>query len=269
MSSYNTALVYSPTQKDILKLMYSHAVRRNNDVELRAIDKVGEQGIAEETDFLEFTYSRHVNEEFSLKTAFYIASQFTNAFVFSGTDGRNETVGDYEYCGTELELKYQSKKLLVLFSHNYSQLINLRLDDRNQSQRVSAEPQGYGNDFNRISPHNSKIFLSYDINEKTALYSSMMIQWGFPGSKSFADSNNEGDQAVNAPRTDGRNDAFRGNYYLNTGASYQLSKKATIKLDLYNILGWLDEDYNKVNYVRSSEYRLNAPALALTFNYSF
>jgi hypothetical protein len=36
-------------------------------------------------------------------------------------------------------------------------------------------------------------------------------------------------------------------------------------LDFYNVLGWIDEDLNKRNYLnRLSEYRAEAAALALT-----
>ncbi len=44
----------------------------------------------------------------------------------------------------------------------------------------------------------------------------------------------------------------------------------TIRLDLYNALGWFDKDLNKRNYVlRLSEYRSEAAAVGLTIRTSF
>jgi len=68
----------------------------------------------------------------------------------------------------------------------------------------------------------------------------------------------------------GYDKAFRGNYYLNLGAEYLAGQHWQLRLDLYNILGWIDKDLNKRNFTeRVSEYRSEAAAAGLSLRYTF
>ena len=43
-----------------------------------------------------------------------------------------------------------------------------------------------------------------------------------------------------------------------------------ISFNAYNVLSWINKDYNKRNYIkRSSDYRVEAAAVALNLSYRF
>ena len=58
--------------------------------------------------------------------------------------------------------------------------------------------------------------------------------------------------------------------YLGFGLEHQPIESLTLRLDLHNVLGWIDKDLNKRNYVlRLSEFRSESAAVSLTLNSSF
>ena len=82
--------------------------------------------------------------------------------------------------------------------------------------------------------------------DNLSLYSSLIIEWAFEGDQDLARYNNTlNSPDFAAPLTNGYNDAFDGIYSLNLGASYAIGSHTDITLDLYDILGWIDKDFNK------------------------
>ena len=154
-------------------------------------------------------------------------------------------------------------------SHSYSKLIDIKKP--NDSQYITAHAYGYGDDLNTWSNHISKLFYRWQFQPSWMFTTSVRIYWGFQGGEDWADYNNndpDGDQ----PRYgyDDKGQAFSGNYYVNIGLHKTLSEKMHISFNAYNVLGWIDKDYNKRNYIkRSSDYRPEAAAVALNLSYRF
>ena len=100
--------------------------------------------------------------------------------------------------------------------------------------------------------------------------SSMQIYWGFPGASDFADYNRDVLNKKILTNTDGSQDAFQETVFLNTGFNYNITDKINGQLNIHNILGWFDEDLNKKNrFIAMGEYRNEAPAVSLAFEYTF
>ena len=60
------------------------------------------------------------------------------------------------------------------------------------------------------------------------------------------------------------------NAYLNLGLERKICNYGAIRLDMFNVLGWIDKDVNKRNYlVRVGAYRSEAAALALSARFEF
>ena len=180
--------------------------------------------------------------------------------------GSNEPVGTFSVWGGELEVSYEKNDHLLSLSHSYTKLIDMGNADDNQY--TTAESYGYGNDLNTWSNHISKIFYRWQINSKWRYTASARIYWAFPGAQDYSDYHEaEGDAARFGYDDD---TAFGGSYFVNTGLHYQATEKLTLRLNAYNILGWIDKDYNKRSYIkRFADYRSEAASVALELSYKF
>jgi hypothetical protein len=67
--------------------------------------------------------------------------------------------------------------------------------------------------------------------------------------------------------------AFYENWYLNLGLQCQHSKRVTLRMDAYDILGLFDEDLNKrreaFNTEKPAQVRIQPPSLGFQLIYSF
>ena len=72
------------------------------------------------------------------------------------------------------------------------------------------------------------------------------------------------------PLADEDDCAFEKSVRLDFGVHYKATDNMTVRLNAYNLMGWIDKDYNKINeFQRSSHYQNEATAFALTLNYKF
>ena len=70
--------------------------------------------------------------------------------------------------------------------------------------------------------------------------------------------------------TEGEDIAFEESIFVNLGLEYQHNEQLRLQLNTHNILGWLDEDLNKRNYMFLMDtYRNEAPSVSLTLEYRF
>jgi hypothetical protein len=108
----------------------------------------------------------------------------------------------------------------------------------------------------------------YKANERWTASTMLRVYWGFPGASDMVQYCND---SLGVAYTDpGFNDAFGTNAYLDFSLVYSLMTKLSIRFDAYNLLGWIDEDLSKRNYIlRPWEYRIEASALAMSIQYSF
>jgi len=168
--------------------------------------------------------------------------------------------------GSEFEMTYEKGPHLISLSHSFTKLIDIAKADGNQY--IAAEAYGYGNDLNTWSNHISKLSYRWQLNNNWRFSASARIYWGFPGAKDYGDYHNaEGDAARLGYEDDS---AFKGSYFINAGLHYKFSDNCNIRLNAYNILGWIDKDYNKRSYIkRFSDYRSEAASVALELSYKF
>jgi iron complex outermembrane receptor protein len=272
--SPRAALVFSPSDKDTLKLIGTQSVRRGLDGELRAqYLETGTKGDEEKIQGLELRYERQQSDHWWLAgSAFY---QDIEIMAYGGRD-RIELLGEYDVWGTELEVSYRTEKTRFALSHAYTKLIDFSLEDPETIQAYSAEPYGYGDDLANWSNHVTKLAVTHDLNDQWSGNASLRVYWGYPGGEDLTHYHNDqvavrGSSWDHMPLSDpGYDDAFDLSMHLNLGVEYRPTENLTMRLHALNTLGWFDEDLNKRNYImRVSAYRVEAPAFTLSMTYRF
>lgn len=276
-------LVYMPTEQDAIKFIAAESVRRIGDDELRAeflgpADADGNLpdppagSIAESENLkgFELRYERRPCEHLLLAISGFYEDHA--AVGFSTTAGRSLLLGDFRIWGLEPEVVYHSDGTRLSASHSYTKLIDATLRDPTAIQGISAAGYGVGGDLANWSNHISKLTLARDLDECWSADTSLRVYWGFPGGEDLTEYNN----SLPTPNAGiglsdpGYDEAFEANVYLNAGLECRPWQRAAIRLDLYNLLGWFDEDLNKRNYInRISEYRSEAAAIGLTMRVDF
>jgi hypothetical protein len=146
------------------------------------------------------------------------------------------------------------------------------LPDVTRNQGITAEPYGFGSDLASWSPNLTKIYANREWNNLWSGSWSLRAYWGFPGDEDLADYN----ASLPAPNgflplaDPGYSKAFRGSYFLDFGVERKICcDQGKLRLDLYNVLGWIDKDLNKRNVLRRAYYRSEAAAVALSLRRSF
>jgi len=269
MFSPRAAVVYSPTEKDTLKLMWSRSVRANVEEEMKrqAMDGSG-LSAPEKLDTLEFRYERQQSKNFDLAASIFMHYNFM-LVSWDETTGQSTNVGTQKDWGAELEASYHTEKTRLTLSHGYTKLLEFELTP-GKTTYATAKPFGYGDDLANWSNHITKLTAQQKLDDKWTLNASFRIYWGFPGTKDYGKYSpllrSGGGQFIE----DGWEKAYRGNYFLNLGLQYQPNKNLTIGVTGYNLLGIFNRDFNKRNYLDSNgDYRCEAPAIGVSVTYKF
>ena len=115
------------------------------------------------------------------------------------------------------------------------------------------------------------MYFAHDLNENWTASSSFRVYWGFPGDEDLADYNRSIGNGNNLPVTDaGFDKAWRGSYFLDFGLERKFAcGDGVARLDLYNVLGWVDKDLNKRNMLRRASWRNEAAAVGLSVRWEF
>ncbi len=269
------ALVYSPNSIDRYKFLAARSLRKNSDEELKLqFDETGTNGDPERLNGFEFRWERQQTQNLLLAAGVFF--QDVEVIAINSTLARSVLVGDYQIIGAEFELAAQTSLARYSVSHGYVKLLDLDLVDPNSIQGISAEPYGFGNDLANWSNHITKMMAEYQLHPRLTANGSLRIYWGFPGAEDLVDFNNlrfeeRGSSSQAIGLSDPGFDDFAGaNIYLNLGLEFKASPFWSVRLDGYNLLGVFDSEINKRNFInRVSEYRAEAPALAVTARYSF
>lgn len=280
--SPRAAVVYTPNECDTFKVIAAESVRRVEDVVLRAAALSGTDFEERETiKSLELRYERQQTQNLSLGlSGFYEdTGAVTFARLVGEVDGRSREIGEFQIWGVELEASYRTDKTHIQFSQAYTELDDGRLENLEFVQGVSAKPYNdvvpgrpFGNHLANWSPHLTKLFVSRELDDCWTASGSLRVYWGFPGAEDLTNYNNFLLATTGTPSSGlglsdpGYKKAFRGNYYLDFALQRQiLCDRGVIRLDFYNVLGWIDTDLNKRNYLnRLSEYRSEAAAIAVS-----
>jgi hypothetical protein len=264
--SPRAALVWAPNDRDTWKGMWGFANRRATDGDLRRqfLDN-GTFSDNEENESAEIRYERRPCEHWLYATSFFY--QYYQAISFNPVAGRQTALGNFQMGGVELEASYRNQGTNLVLSHAFTKLINGRLADPNVIQGITAEPYGFGNDLASWSPNITKLYIARDLDDLWSVSSSLRVYWGYPGEEDLTAFNN----SLATPngflgRSDpGYKKAFRGSYFLDGGLERKICRdRGAIRLDLYNVLGWIDQDLNKRNVLRRAYYRAEAPAVGIS-----
>lgn len=271
MHSPRLAAVLTPTATDQYKFLLNRSVRRADDDNLREYYLITgmTDGRTETLNALELNWERQW-----AKTHSSLISLFYNDYDLVGWDSSAQQInriGNLKTLGLELEahLKFDAHTLSILYSYVAEQDFTLAQDGVNQF--ISASVYGYGNDLANWANHSLKLIYNVQINPHWSGFSSLRAFTGLDGSEAMADYNLiENNNSVSSlPRTDGSGQAYEDRLFWDAGVRYSL-ESAEVGLHAYNMLGWLDNDWNRRNaFGRSDQYRTEAPAFALSLTIDF
>lgn len=264
------ALVYAANEKDAFKMMLTRSNRINNAQEIRnAFEENGvEESDPEKLDNIEFRYERMNTQGWSGAVSLYY--QWLDAIGHSSRENQTIPVGEQEQWGTELELNYASEKTRLSFSHQYTKLIDFELADESTTSFITAADNGFGNDLDNWSNHITKIDASYLVSSSFKLHGNLQYLWGFQGTEDYLEFRNS-TRAEDARYSDrGYDDFAKESVFLNLGLEYKRGERYAINLNGYHLLGLIDEDLNKVNFLGGyGDYRNTAPSIGLDFTMKF
>ena len=271
MFSPRAALVFTPTEKDTIKGMWSRSVRANCEEEMKRTDMTGGgNSDPEKLDSVELRYERKHNENLDLAASLFLHYNL-ELIGYSNAAGGQAVVGTQKDWGIELEASYHTDRTRLGISHCFTKLIDFQLADpcmvkTDTDIQFSAKPYGYGDDLQRWANNVTKLTAQHKLDDKWSLDGSLRVYWDFPGLKDYAEYKAHADGytlATNSP--------FRSNYYLDLGLQYQPDKNLTFRVDGYNLIGINDSNFNKRDYggEKSADFRDQATAVAFSMTYKF
>jgi outer membrane receptor protein involved in Fe transport len=263
------ALIHTPTMKDTLKLMFTRSNRLNDYQALKLEhDAGGADSEAEVVDNFEFRYERmHTEKLFAALTAFY---QETGIIGFGGPEFQSKNLAEMKLYGGELELSYRRERFQMSLSHQYTKLQNFDLRPDVPNTFVTAAPFGFGDDLADWSNHNTKVIASYFLNDIWRVHGNLNYLWGFPGMQDYVE-REYARRGADAAYVDlGWDKLSERSVFLNLGIEYKPSDNCIVNLVGYHLLGLLDEDLNKQNYLGGrGGYRNLAPSIGLDISWMF
>jgi iron complex outermembrane receptor protein len=288
MYSPRDTLIFTPTEKDTFKLMFSRAVRLNFASEMYVKAKVhpwwdpnaplGGKTKPEVLYAYEFRYERQQTKNLWLAGSLFVNDQSIKGYTWEPGAQAGTPLGEMRSYGIELEGIYKKGKNEVILSHSFTRMYKfnpvMSPDGTHYlDQMFTSAPGSYGNDTyygNELaywSDHQTKVIARRQVDEKISVDGSLRILWGFPG----ADWYNKFRNAVaGVPRVD--RSIFGGNVLLGLGLTYNVNKNLDLRLDGYNLLGFFDKDLNQnlitFNHNNASA-RDSAPAFGFTVKYTF
>ncbi|MCU7937647.1 MAG: TonB-dependent receptor [Candidatus Thiodiazotropha sp. (ex Dulcina madagascariensis)] len=257
------ALIHTPTDKDTLKLMLSRSQRMVVAEELKAAAQAGnKRGTPEVLDSLELRWERQHTQTFGLAGSVYYHD--LDAIGFDFKQVRSQLVGNQKQWGLELEATYKKDNLRIDVSHGYTKLIDFDLIP-GAGTIITASPVGFGDDLASWSNHITKLVTKYDISDQWSLNGALQYYWGFEGTKDAMEFD-----STRRPLPFSSSTIYGPNAYMHLGLEYGPSENLTVAITGYNLLGLIDEDLNKRNYIFGRySYRIQAPALGVTLQIKF
>ena len=138
--------------------------------------------------------------------------------------------------------------------------MNLSLTDPSKSTSISAEPQGFGDDFAEIPNWTFKLQNQYELSPRWNLNGSVVASFGYDGRRDMF-------QGLEQRVIDSKID--NGVVRLNLGVGYQFNDQFKFNVNAHNILGWLDRDINN-RFIRGGvDYRPDVASISLGVKYKF
>jgi iron complex outermembrane receptor protein len=270
MFSPRAAIVHTPNDKDTYKLMYSRSVRTNFEEEMKKYwdDTANNSNSApEKLTSYECRYERKCSDNLDFATSVYYHKLDAISWA-----GRATNVGTQKDWGIEGELTYHTEKTRFTLAHGYTKLIDFTLEPGINSY-ISAKPYGFGNDLTNWSNHNTKLLYQRKLDDKWTFDASLRIYWGFHGLNEYDSYNPSTGSGSPSVIESNWKRAYRGSYFLDLGLNYKYSKNLEFNITGYNLLGILNKDFNKRNYIETGgtgmDFRSHAPAVGVSLTYTF
>ncbi|MBU0755162.1 MAG: hypothetical protein KJ645_08470, partial [Planctomycetes bacterium] len=271
MYSPRATLIYTPTERDTAKLMYTRSSRTGLVADLKVTDILyGQDTKPEKIDAFELRYERQQTDHLWLA-----ASGFYNYHDLTGYDfnvGYTTNLGNLETYGFEAEAVYGTEETKVIFSHAFTKLIDWD-PEPGLSSVISSQPDHYGHDLAQWCNHITKLALHHDITEKLSGDASVRAYWGYPGFKDYARSvegyYNDLYGVIWVPPA--HSSQFRPSFFTNLGFQYDISKDLYVRLDGHDLLGFIDHDNNQrlFGYYMEGDTRSTTPSVSLSVSYKF
>ena len=271
MFSPRLALVWTPTDKDTLKLIGAESLRTNTEEGMRADWLNNKRSDPEKMRSYEFRYERQQNQNLMFASSIF----YDKLDVLAWSDPAQQEIpsGMYKTAGIELEGQYRAENDTITFSHSFTKLVGENLHTDNF---ITSAGFGVGYDLNAWSNNVTKLSAHHQVDRHLSLDGNIQVMWGYPGGKDYmlwhnpqvASSIGLGD----ATNSQGWNKPYGTSALLNLGAEYKFDDHASLRVDAYNVLGWVNQTLNK-DFVLGSlwegAYRVQSPAFAVSFNYKF
>lgn len=254
MKSPRLAWIFRPNDSRTFKWVVNNSIRRSDELSL----EIFKASDVEDIEYLDFIYHEQINASLSSQLSFFYAKH--NLINFDSASNETIPIGQTEFTGFDWELSYQAGDWRTLFSVSYVDLLDLELVDPTIRNSISAEPQGFGDDFAEAPSWTLKLHSQYWLDDRWNLNGSIVSDLGVDGRRDMFEGFRE--REVSSKIDDG---ALR----LNLGAIYQYHDQLKIKFNAHNVLGWLDKDYNN-RFIRGlSDYRPDVASLSVGLTYEY
>lgn len=273
MYSPRGVLIYTPTEKDTVKLMASRSVVHNTAAQMWIDNSwAGVRSPIEKLDAYELRYERQQNDRLWFGGSVFLYN-FDDALAEVPNENTGTNIlGDIKTWGFELEAGYHTDKLRIDVSHSYTKLRDLTLNpDTTWWNQYSAEPYGFGDDLAQWHNQTTKLRAEYAVSDKLTLNGALCVLWGNPGGQDWAEYRNS-----IFPNWDyklGFDEPFKPSAYLNLGMEYKWNENLTLNLTGYNLLGWIDKELNKRRVGFDDQlpghYRIQPMAFSGSLTYKF
>lgn len=269
MFSPRGALVYTPTDRDTIKVTGTRSIRMNTAGEMKIDhDDTDDKSDVEVLESMELRYERQQTDVLWLAGGFFYNWQ--DVVGWSNSGGRTVLLGSMQSYGIELEATYRKDKTTVSLSHGFTKMTDMDLGPDVTEIELTAAPMGFGNDLASWNNHITKLVVQQDLADQWSLNGSCCVYWGSPGGKDYA----EYQQDENSDYYElGFDKPFEPSVFLNLGLEHRVNKNLIVRLDGYNLLGFVDKDLNArrvaFNTTCPGEYRMLAPAVGVFLSYRF
>lgn len=274
LSSPRFALVYAPSQQNVLKLIYSMANRRPADDELRREYLTsGMQGEEAQVASTELRWEKQIRDGIQFSSSVFMNQNEIVAYsVLEGDLGTNMRIGNLDTWGAEVSSHLDHNQWDLRFSHGYSKLIDLELENPNTLQLISAYPYGYGKDLAGWSSHITKLAVTYDWRPELRFGTTLVYYHGFPGDQALADFNRNREKPLSfiALSPEGYSSPYDGNFYWSAQVTYEPTRNLTAQFVVHQISQWFGNEVSKRNYLgNSSTYRSEPLSVSLRIRVRF
>lgn len=267
------SVVFTPNEKDTIKLMVGESLRRGVDEELWAENyRRGTIPDPESLRSYELSYDRKLNDRWQATVAGFYEDY--DALGWVPALEVSTSLGNYTMAGGEFQLTYRAPRTRASLSTGFTKLRDSSLPGNLPAagQAITSQPYGFGNDLAEWAPFVTKLSVSHEIASKMSLNGSLIHYSGFPGGEDYAEyARTLATQPSAVPVSDvGYDTPYGPNLYAHLGVDYRATERLTVRVNGHNLVAPFDETLSKRNYYfRLSEFTVQPASVSLSLRYRF